>query len=169
MNSLKNILFLNEPKLICLHKIKLFQVLLSNTNNSIQYYSFNGSKYCYVILIIQFNISHFHCLILQIYFCPFQIAMSPSSFYHPEWWWILWDGQVQFWACWPEAGGEDDHQLQYKHCQFADTLQWPVVQLGTLVCSLPHSPTISRVCQHWIPECTLCLQEGQISSHPPPK
>ena len=42
-----------------------FQVLLFNTNSSIQNYSFvctqlKGSKYFYVILIIQFNISHLH-------------------------------------------------------------------------------------------------------------
>ena len=50
-------------KLICLHTVKCFQVLLFNTNNSGQYYSFicvqfNGFKYCYVIRIIQFNINH---------------------------------------------------------------------------------------------------------------
>ena len=44
--------------------VKEFQVLLINTNNSVQHYSFvstqlNGSKYCYVSLTIQLKISHF--------------------------------------------------------------------------------------------------------------
>ena len=29
--------FLNEPELICLHTVKWFQVLLSNTSNSIKH------------------------------------------------------------------------------------------------------------------------------------
>ena len=42
---------------------KVFQVLLFNTNNSIQHYSLvcthlNGSTYCHVSLTIQFDISH---------------------------------------------------------------------------------------------------------------
>ena len=42
---------------------KWFQVFLSNTNNSIQRNSyiciqFNGFRYCYVIIIIKFNINH---------------------------------------------------------------------------------------------------------------
>ena len=32
-----SITFLNEPELIYLHTVKSFQVLLSNTNNSIQH------------------------------------------------------------------------------------------------------------------------------------
>ena len=57
------ITFLNEPEFICLHTVKWFQVFLSNTNNSINYYSFissqlNGSKYCYVSLTNQLNIGH---------------------------------------------------------------------------------------------------------------
>ena len=40
--------------IICLPTGKCLQVLLFNTNYSIQHYSF-GSKYCYVILIIQFR------------------------------------------------------------------------------------------------------------------
>ena len=45
------------------HTVKEFQVLLINTDNSIQHYSFistqlNGSKYCYVSLTIQLNRSH---------------------------------------------------------------------------------------------------------------
>ena len=44
-------------------KIKEFQVLLINTNNSIQHYSFvstqlNSFKVCYVSLTIQLNICH---------------------------------------------------------------------------------------------------------------
>ena len=44
------------------HTVKEFQVLLFNTNNSIQHYSFigtelNGSKYCYASLNIQLNIT----------------------------------------------------------------------------------------------------------------
>ena len=35
MNILLGILFQNELKLICLHKIKWFQVLICNTNDSI--------------------------------------------------------------------------------------------------------------------------------------
>ena len=60
------ILFLSELELICLHTIKhyfrlhiikWFQVFQSNTNNSIQDYSFiccqlNGSNYSYVIAMI---------------------------------------------------------------------------------------------------------------------
>ena len=46
--------------IICLQIVKWLQVLLFNTNYSIQHYSFtciqlNGSKYCYVIPIIQFR------------------------------------------------------------------------------------------------------------------
>ena len=45
------------------HTVKCFLVLLINTNNSVQHYSFvciqlNGFKHCYVILIIQFNIDN---------------------------------------------------------------------------------------------------------------
>ena len=45
--------------MICLHTMKWLQVLLFNTNNAIQYYSFIykhtcGPKYCYVIPKIQF-------------------------------------------------------------------------------------------------------------------
>ena len=45
------------------HTVKKFQVLLFNTNDSIQHYTFictllNGSKYCYVSLTIQLEISH---------------------------------------------------------------------------------------------------------------
>ena len=45
------------------YTVKGFQVLLFNTNNSTQHYSYictwlNGSKYRSVIQIIQFNISH---------------------------------------------------------------------------------------------------------------
>ena len=40
-------MFLNEPEFICLHKVKYFQVLLYNTNYSLQYY-------CYLTLIILF-------------------------------------------------------------------------------------------------------------------
>ena len=44
----------------CLNTVEWFQVLLPNTNHSINHYLFvctqlNGSKYCHVILIIQFN------------------------------------------------------------------------------------------------------------------
>ena len=44
----------------CLYITKWFQVLLFNTYNSIQHYSLictqsNGSKYCYIIAIIQFR------------------------------------------------------------------------------------------------------------------
>ena len=43
--------------------VKEFQVLLINTNDAIQHYSFvctqlNDSNYCYVSLAIQLNISH---------------------------------------------------------------------------------------------------------------
>ena len=45
------------------HTVKEFQVLLINTNNSIQHNLINStqlncSKYCYVSLTIQLNISH---------------------------------------------------------------------------------------------------------------
>ena len=43
---------LNEPKLIFLHKVKLFQVIQCNTNSFI---CTVGFKYFYVILIFQFN------------------------------------------------------------------------------------------------------------------
>ena len=54
---------LNEPKLICLHTVKWFQVLPLDTNNSIQHFSFackqlNDSKYCDIILIIKLHKSH---------------------------------------------------------------------------------------------------------------
>ena len=66
----------NKSEFICLHTVKWFQVLLANTNNSIQHFSFvctqlNGFKYCYIIEI-QFNICHlfaqscsWHILLLQ--------------------------------------------------------------------------------------------------------
>ena len=65
-NNLLETLFSNKPELICLHTVKWFQVLLFivctllyvlllNTNNSTQYYSFvyihlNDFKHSYVIL-----------------------------------------------------------------------------------------------------------------------
>ena len=53
--SYKHILLVtisNKPELIFFHIVKWFQVFLSNTNNSIYYYTFvstklNGFKYCY--------------------------------------------------------------------------------------------------------------------------
>ena len=46
--------------IICLHRVNWLQVLLFNTNYSIQYYSFvcihlNGSKYCSVSVTVQLN------------------------------------------------------------------------------------------------------------------
>ena len=57
------VLFFKEPELIYLLRVNWFQALLSNTNNSIQHYSFvytqlNSLKHYYVILTIQFNTSH---------------------------------------------------------------------------------------------------------------
>ena len=51
--------FPNKLDLICLYTVKCFQVLVFNTSNSIQCYSFicaqlNGSNHCFVILIIQY-------------------------------------------------------------------------------------------------------------------
>ena len=51
------------PIFLFRHTVKEFQVLLFNTNNSIQKYSFvctqlNDSKYYYLSLTIQLNISH---------------------------------------------------------------------------------------------------------------
>ena len=48
--------------MICLHTVKWLQVLLFNTNYSIQHYSFvriqlNSPEYCYISLKIQLNIS----------------------------------------------------------------------------------------------------------------
>ena len=63
-----------------LHTVKWFQILLFNTYNSIQYYLFvctqlNGSKYSYVSLTIQLNISHlFTHMIKQFYFKQFNLA-----------------------------------------------------------------------------------------------
>ena len=55
--------FLDKLELNYLHIFKWFQALLSNTNNLIEYQSFvctqlNSFKYCYVTLIILFNINH---------------------------------------------------------------------------------------------------------------
>ena len=56
--------FLNELELVFSTQLNIFkQVLLFNTNYSIQCYSFiciqlTGSKYCYVSLTIQVEISH---------------------------------------------------------------------------------------------------------------
>ena len=67
MISLSVISFLNDYEQICLHSsfaiVKESQVLIFNTYNSIQLYSFiflllNGSKYCNVLLKIQLNISY---------------------------------------------------------------------------------------------------------------
>ena len=56
LNGFKQVLL----TLIVLFANRLFQVLLFNTSNSIKNCSFicmqlNGSKYCYVILIVQFK------------------------------------------------------------------------------------------------------------------
>ena len=50
-----------KPELIRLHTVKLFQVLLFNTHNSIQHYLFisvqlNGYRYCYVILTLAWDV-----------------------------------------------------------------------------------------------------------------
>ena len=45
---------LNKPEVICLHIIKWFELLLSNTNSFICTH-LNAFKYCYVTLTIQFN------------------------------------------------------------------------------------------------------------------
>ena len=62
MNCLLVTLFLHKPQLICLHRVKWFHILLFNTIiillNIIYSFALNGPKYCYVILIILFNISH---------------------------------------------------------------------------------------------------------------
>ena len=50
-------MFLNEPKLILLHTIKWFQVLLCITNNSIKHQSFVYTQLN--VKTIQFSISHF--------------------------------------------------------------------------------------------------------------
>ena len=49
------------PIIQCKHTVKEFQVLQFNYDNSIQQHSFvqlNGSKYCYMPLTIQLNLSH---------------------------------------------------------------------------------------------------------------
>ena len=51
------------PIIHLMHIVNEFQVLLFNTNNSVQHYSFiytqfSDSKYCYVSQTIQLNISH---------------------------------------------------------------------------------------------------------------
>ena len=57
MNILLVTLLLNESQLICLHTVKRFQELLSNTRSTIctQLYGF---KNCYLTLIILFNIDN---------------------------------------------------------------------------------------------------------------
>ena len=45
MNNLFVTLFLNKLELICLHTVKWFQVLLSNTNNSIWFWLFT----CFIV------------------------------------------------------------------------------------------------------------------------
>ena len=58
------IIFLNDFKFIfCTHLNGFKQILLFNTNYSIQHYSFictkiNGSKYCHLSQTIQVEISH---------------------------------------------------------------------------------------------------------------
>ena len=49
-------IFLNEPKLICLHTVKCFNYCYLTL--LILFAQLNGFKYCYVILIDQFNINH---------------------------------------------------------------------------------------------------------------
>ena len=68
MNNLEVISILNKLELICLHTVKWFQVLLSNSYNFISYESFvciqlNGFKYCYLTRIILSYINCFsvHC------------------------------------------------------------------------------------------------------------
>ena len=63
------IMFLNEPKLILLHTVKQFQVLLTITNNFIKHQSFvytHLNDQTVLFLTIQFSISHLFALSLNI-------------------------------------------------------------------------------------------------------
>ena len=95
------ITFLNEPELIFWHTVIWFPVVLCFTNNSIKHKSFvytrlndqtvlflttqfsisqqklNGSKYCYVLLIIQLNISHLLALSLNCQTVLFDSYIGP--------------------------------------------------------------------------------------------
>ena len=62
------ITFLNEPKLILLHTVKWFQVLLCITNNSFKHQSFVYTQLndqIVLFLTIQFSISHLFALSLN--------------------------------------------------------------------------------------------------------
>ena len=50
-------MFLNETEFICLHTVKWFHVLLSDITSFI-FPQLNGFKYCYLTLVILFNIIH---------------------------------------------------------------------------------------------------------------
>ena len=65
------ITFLNEPKLILLHTVKGFQVLLCITNNSIKHLSFVYTQLndqTVLFQTIRFSISHLFALSLNVSF-----------------------------------------------------------------------------------------------------
>ena len=63
------ITFLNEPKLILLHMVTWFQILLCITNSSIKHQSFVYTEFndqTVLFQIIQFNKSHLFALSLNV-------------------------------------------------------------------------------------------------------
>lgn len=80
-----------------------------------------------------------------LWFC-LQTSLSTPQVPDPEWRRILWAGQVQLRARWPQKGGAHHHQLHHQHRQPPHQLQRPPVQLklnpsgGADVCSVlpPH-------------------------------
>ena len=90
-----SVTFLIEPKLISLHTVKCFQVLLSCSYDSIRYQSFvwaqlNGFKYSYLTLIIlkicwnPVYIYKYTYIYIYIYICVMQsfsneLSTSPSD------------------------------------------------------------------------------------------
>ena len=92
------ITFLNEPKLILLHTVKLFQVPLCITNNSIKHLSFVYSQLndqTVWFQTIHFHRSHLFVLNLNAKQLYLTHCLNPFRCYHywPKWtwdWWLWW-------------------------------------------------------------------------------
>ena len=59
--------------------------------------------------------------------------MSFAEVVCPEWWRVLWNGQVQLWACWESEGCTDNNNLLHKYCQPHIMLQGFALQLNCRV------------------------------------
>ena len=79
--------FLNEPKLILLHTVKWFQVLLYITNNLTEHRSFVYTELndqTLLFLAIQFSISHLFALSLNVKQFYLTHRWDPFRFYNSD-------------------------------------------------------------------------------------